>query len=60
MSVAKGKRRMAGKLASTCTTGCAKRDSFGLMPIFTPMGTQMSVEMVSRTTTRAKVASRIR
>jgi hypothetical protein len=45
MSVAKGKSRMAGKLASTCTTGWAKRDSFGLIPIFTPTGTQMSVEM---------------
>ena len=47
---------MAGKLARTCTTGWAKRDSLGLMPIFTPTGTQMSVEMISRTTTRAKVA----
>ena len=53
----KGNSRMAGKLARTCTTGWAKRDSFGLIPIFTPMGTQMSVEMVSRTTTLAKVAS---
>ena len=54
--VANGKRRMAGKLARTCTTGWANRASFGLMPIFTPMGTQMSVEIVSRTTTLAKVA----
>ncbi len=57
MSVANGKRRMAGKLANTCTTGWANRESFGLMPIFTPTGTQMSVEMASRMTTRAKVAN---
>ena len=38
MRVAKGKSRMAGKLASTWTTGWAKRESFGLMPIFTPIG----------------------
>ena len=57
ISVAKGKSRIAGKLASTWTTGWAKRESFGLMPIFTPIGTQMMVEMTRSTTTRPKVAN---
>ena len=49
--MANGNSRMAGKLASTCTTGWAKRDSLGLIPIFTPIGTQISVSTTTTTTT---------
>ena len=38
-----GKMKLAGKLARTCTSGCAERATRGLMPIFTPIGTQISV-----------------
>ena len=54
-SVKNGNRKLAGKLASTCTTGCANRVTLGFIPIHTPIGTQISVATSTRTTTRANV-----
>ncbi len=53
---ASGKRKLAGKLASTWTTGWAMRVSLGEKPIHTPTGTQTTVATATRTTTRARVA----
>jgi len=46
--VAKGNKKFAGKLANTWTIGWAKRASLGFMPIFTPIGTQISVETIDQ------------
>ena len=50
-----GNTKLAGKLASTCTSGCAERATRGLIPIFTPIGTQISVATITITTTRRNV-----
>ena len=52
-----GNTKFAGNEARTCTTGCARRDTRGFIPIHTPTGTQMTLATISSTTTRAKVAA---
>ncbi len=54
-TVANGKRKFAGKLARTWTTGCAYRARRGLMPILTPIGTQTSDAKTTRVATRSRV-----
>src|SRR5579863_4278686 len=56
-AVANGNTKLAGKLASTCTTGWARRVIFGFIPIHTPTGTQTTVATAISTTTRANVAA---
>ncbi len=55
ITMANGKMKFAGKLASTCTIGCMNWATRGLKPIHTPTGTQTSEETVTTTTTRRKV-----
>ncbi len=54
-TIANGKMKFAGKLASTCTTGCMNWATRGLNPIHTPTGTQITDDTVTTTTTRRKV-----
>ena len=56
-TVANGNRKLAGKPARIWTTGWANRVTFGLIPIQTPTGTQMTVATATRNITRAKVAA---
>ncbi len=51
-----GNKKLAGKLASTCTSGCAERATRGFIPIFTPIGhPDQSTPMITITTTRRNV-----
>ncbi len=57
IAVANGNRKFAGNEARTCTIGWASRETRGFIPIHTPTGTQMMLEMISSATTRANVAA---
>ena len=56
--MANGKMKLAGKLASTWTTGCMNWATRGLKPIQTPIGTQTTEDTATTTTTRRKVRKR--
>jgi hypothetical protein len=56
-AVANGNRKFAGNPARTCTIGWANLVTFGLIPIHTPTGTQITVATAVRKMTRAKVAA---
>src|SRR5579863_10507306 len=54
-TMANGKMKFAGKLASTCTTGCMYWATRGLKPIHTPTGTQTTEDTATTTATRSSV-----